>query len=362
MALEAGVPMIERWRASSGPIPTVLRIDVEPDENQVTPESRSWAGFVAMADAVDRLRPQVEDRSGFPLHPTWFLRLDPDIEHHFGRADFVLECHGGIIDRLRGAGDPLGIHVHPYRWDERRHVTYSDHSDIAWVTHCLGIAAETFEKRFAEPVRRSCQGGYFLSEAVIDASVDLGIEVDVTPEPGLPPRASDPSFGAYANAPSTDYRHWPRRPYYPSRHDISVPAASAAAARPILVVPLSAYDFETALAPLPRRLRNRLRPWRRGHLPLSPWRSWPSPDVYWDLIARAVAEQPAKYVALAIRTDAPASRTHRGVCALLEGLPGHRIGKRLRFVDPLDPEIRRLATTTGGWSGEDAVACRHATP
>ena len=96
----------------------------------------------------------------------------------------MAERHGGVIDRLRRAGDPLGIHVHPYRWNAERRVAYSDHADTAWVTHCLQVAAETFGKCFGEPVRRGCQGGYFLSEAVIDASVALGIEVDVTPEPG----------------------------------------------------------------------------------------------------------------------------------------------------------------------------------
>jgi hypothetical protein len=66
--------------------------------------------------------------------------------------------------------------------------------------------------------------------------------------------------------------------------------------------------------------------------------------VYWDLVSRAVEEQPAKYLAFAIRTDAPDSEISLRVRALLEGLPEHPIAERLRFVDPLGPEIRRLAT------------------
>jgi hypothetical protein len=56
-----------------------------------------------------------------------------------------------------------------------------------------------------------------------------------------------------------------------------------------------------------------------------------------------VDEGPARYVAFAIRTDGPSSDTFRSVGALLEYLPDHPIAERLRFVDPLSPEIRALA-------------------
>lgn len=343
------------------PIPTVWRIDVEPNEFQPGGKSEAWSGFVAMTDVVARLRPRLEDRSGAPLHPTWLLRLDPDIQRCFGRADFVTEHHGPLVDGLRRDGDPLGIHVHPYRWDAERQVTYSDHTDGAWAAHCLAAAADTFERRFGEPTRRSSQGGYYLGEAVVDAAVELGIEVDVTAEPGLPPLTADPSFGAYATGPSTDYRQYPRRPYYPSRRDAGVAAASAEEARPILIVPLAAYDFQTALAPLRRRILNRLRRRPRRHLPLNPWRSWPSPRAYWDLVTRAVEAQAAMYLAFAIRTDAPESATGLRARAVVEALADHPIGKRLRFVDPLGPEIRRLATASGGWSGSPPLPRRRAT-
>ncbi|HEX9418833.1 MAG TPA: hypothetical protein VGA81_07260 [Methylomirabilota bacterium] len=44
-----------------------------------------------------------------------------------------------------------------------------------------------------------------------------------------------------------------------------------------------------------------------------------------------------------MRTDAPTSRAHQRVKSLLEYLPQHPIARRLRFVDPLSPEIRALA-------------------
>src|SRR5262245_24392034 len=128
---------------TSTPIPAVWRIDVEPDEHRPAEGVTDWPGFVAMATAVDRLRPRLEDRAGAPAHPTWFVRLDPDIERVFGTRDFVAARHGEVLERLVRAGDPLGVHVHAYRWDAARRAAFSDYADPEWPTHCLEVAAET---------------------------------------------------------------------------------------------------------------------------------------------------------------------------------------------------------------------------
>lgn len=325
-------------------IPAVWRIDVEPDEHQPEVRQKPWEGFVSIATLVEELRERLASRSGHAVHPTWFLRLDPDIERCFGQVDFVVRRHTELFDRLIGHKDALGIHVHPHRWDEERSVAFSDHADDAWTTRCLTVAAEAFAHCFGEPVRRSSQGGYFLTETVLDAAIAAGVEVDVTAEPGLPPKTADPSFGAYASAPSGDFRGCPRRPYYPSRDRLMAPASSLADGRPILIVPLTAYDYQTALQSWPRRVAKSLLGRPRDHLPLNPWKAWPSPKTYWDLVAQAADDQPARYFAFAMRTDAPGSVTHEMIRRLLEHLPHHPIAERLRFVDPLGPEIRALAT------------------
>ena len=326
------------------PIPAVWRIDVEPDEHQPEVQQKPWQGFVSIATLVEELRERLASRSGHAVHPTWFLRLDPDIERCFGQVDFVVRRHHELFDRLIGHKDPLGIHVHPHRWDGQRSVAFSDHADNAWTTHCLTVAADAFAHCFGEPVRRSSQGGYFLTETVLDAAIAAGIEVDVTAEPGLPPKTADPSFGAYATAPSGDFRDCPRRPYYPSRNRFATPSSSLADGRPILIVPLTAYDYRTALQSWPRRFAKRLLGRPRPHAPLNPWKGWPSPKIYWDLVAQAADDQPVCYFAFAMRTDAPGSVTHERVRGLLEHLPNHPVAERLRFVDPLGPEIGTLAT------------------
>jgi hypothetical protein len=333
------------------PIPAIWRIDVEPDEIPSSSDCFSWNGFIAMDGLVKQLRQLLEDRSGCAVHPTWLLRLDPEIGRSFGQVDFVVARYRGLVDEIIAHGDPLGIHVHYYRWDEQRQIGYSDHADVAWIAHCFNVAAKTFERCFGEPVRRASQGGYFLHDAVVDCAIAAGVEVDVTAEPGLGPLSDDRSFGAYATAPSPDFRNYPRRPYYPSRDALDAPASSSAAARPMMIVPLTAYDYQTALTPWHRRIAKRVVRRPRQHLPLNPFKTWSDPKTYWDLVERAADEGPARYIAFAVRTDAPGSRTHRIVQALLEYLPSHPIARRLRFVDPLSSEIRALASEGMGGIG-----------
>jgi len=70
--------------------------------------------------------------------------------------------------------------------------------------------------------------------------------------------------------------------------------------------------------------------------------------MYWDLVARAADQQPARYLAFATRTDDPGSRSDHNVWELLDSLPDHPIVERLHFVEPLAPEIQVLATPSKG--------------
>ena len=167
--------------------------------------------------------------------------------------------------------------------------------------------------------------------------------MDLTAEPGLAPKEDDISFGAYATGPSGDFRDCPRRPYFPSREALSVPAVSITNRRPLMMVPATAYDHRTALTTWPRRIAKILLRRPRAHEPLNMWKWWPSPKIYWDLVEKAADEQPACYAAFAIRTQTPGTVTDLRVRELLEYLPRHPIAERIHFVDPLGPEIRGIA-------------------
>jgi hypothetical protein len=322
----------------SAPIPTVLRIDVEPDEHQPPVGERPWEGFVAMFDMVEALRRQLSNATGHPVRPTWMIRLDPDIERAFGRTDFPVRRHQDLFNRIGKETDTLGIHVHALRWNTKKGVVFSDHADEAWCTECLRVAASTFQSCFGAPPRVVSFGGGFMRDSLLDAAVDLGIRADVTVEPGLAAKHQDPSFGAYSTAPSGDFVRCPRLPYYPSRMAFDAPATSAEDARPLLMVPLTACDPRPLLKRWCRRLVRRQRP---GYAPLNPWKVWPSPQRFWDLARRAADE--LRYLAFALRTGAPNTDMHRRVSELFDYLPRHPIAKRLRIVDPLSPEVESLA-------------------
>jgi hypothetical protein len=325
---------------SSAPIPTVLRIDVEPDEHQPAAGERPWDGFVAMFDTVEALRRQLSNATGHPVRPTWMIRLDPDIERAFGRTDFALRQHQDLFNRIRKEADTLGIHVHALRWNTKKGVVFSDHADEAWCTECLRVAASTFQSCFGAPPRVVSFGGSFMRDSLLDAAVELGIRADVTVEPGLAAKHQDPSFGAYSTAPSGDFLRCPRLPYYPSRTAFDTPATSIEEARPLLMVPLTSCDPRPILRRVYRRLVRRQRP---GYEPLNPWKIWPSPQRFWDLAQRAADELPAPYLAFALRTVAQNTDMDRRISELFEYLPRHPIAKRLRIVGPLSPDVESLA-------------------
>jgi len=317
-------------------IPAFLCIDVEPDEHAPAINDLQWKGFASIVELVERLREPLAERSGTAPHPTWFFRMDPIVERCFGRLDFAVHRHRDLVEQISARGDYFGIHVHAIRWDEKRSVAYSDYADIGWVRHCVTVAVDTFEQCFGERPKRSRQGGYFFPESVVDTLIEMGVAVDLTAEPGVRPKHHDPSFAAFSTAASTDFSAYPRHPYNPSRSDVGVPAANGADARPLVVIPLTSYDYETAVTPLYHRLVKRLLGRPRGTLPLNPWKPWPDPHTYWDLVSRAIDEGPLPYVAIAIRSDVPGSAPAERVRGILEYLPHHPIADRLGFIDPLN--------------------------
>lgn len=297
-----------------------------------------------MFSRVEKLSGKLEDKSGRSMQPTWLFRMDPDIERCFGRVDFVIHRHGELIDQLQARKHPLGIHVHYYRWNAERAVSFSDYTDGAWATQCCRVAADAFRNSFGSPARIFSSGGYFLTERLLDTALETGVSVDLTVEPGLGPKAADISFGAYATEPSSDFINCPRYPYYPSHKALGVPSSSQKDSRPILIVPMTAFAYPYALKSWRHRAVHRLLGRPRPHRPLSLWRKWPSPKIFWDLVERAVSEQSVPYVAFATRTDDPRSESYKNVWDLLNYLPDHPLAERLDFVDPLGVEIQALAT------------------
>jgi len=320
-------------------IPVVWCVDVEPDATVPTAGERRWTGFDDMVDTVARVRPALEARTGAPVRVAWFLRMDPMVSDIYGRADHVVEEHAECFDRLATAGDPIGLHVHPYRFDPERAVWYSDHTDLDWARYCITTAGASFTATFGRAPTTLRMGGYYLPSAVVDALVEQGVRVDLTAEPGRGPMSKDTSHGAFATEPSTDFRPFPRQRYRPSTADLSIPATNAADARALTLVPLTAYDTRSHLLPRYRAVARRVV--RRGvrYEPLNPWRTWPSPQWFWDCATKAAKQVGGDHLAFATRTLAASDPNAANQEHVLEGLVDHPLVTRLRFVDPLDLEL-----------------------
>jgi hypothetical protein len=329
----------------NGVIPAIFRIDIEPNEH-LQPEAgddmQEWSGFVDTVEMVETLRGPLADIAGAAFNPNWFVRFDPEIERRYGRADAAFFLHREQFDKLAARQDPIGIHVHLHRWDCEKNVTFSDYGSSAWANYCLEFSSDVYAKCFDQPVRRTSQGGYFISEDIINTLVKLGIEADISLEPGLPAKMSDISIGEYASAPSTDFKAYQRTPYFPSTSNMAVPCKSELDKRPILLVPLTSYDYSYALSTWYNKLAKSILRRPRSYLPLSPWKEWPSPEVYWNLVSKALGEMEKPYFAFAMRTDNPNAYTFKQTKALLEHLPKHPIAKKLHFVDVLDDSIAKL--------------------
>jgi hypothetical protein len=324
-------------------IPALLEIDVEPDQASLEVGVRTWTGFVSIVEFIEGLRAPLADRSGVEPHPTWLFRMDPAIEHCFGRADFAMHHHGASADRVLASGDPLGIHVHPHRPEPENGYVVTDHSDSQWAAHCVKSAARAFEQTFGEPPRRSSVAR-FTPEPVVDALVDAGVQVDSSVEPGLAPIPEDRGFGEHVVGISTDYRGFPRHPYRVSRQGFGVAATSEDDARGLVEVPRTTYDYRAALARLRSRLKTKVL--RRGApLPLNLWEGVVEPMAYWDFVSRAIDESPVPYVALALRSDQPERPSNQTVRTVLTALTRHPLSKRLTIVDPVViAELGQVAT------------------
>lgn len=319
--------------AVDGRVPIVFGVDVEPD---VRPTSATdpigLDGFAACIEWLEGLRTRFEDVTGRPVTYSWFLRMDPQIEVLAGSPDALAIAARPQLDRLRAAGDTIGLHTHAGRWDPDAGEFIVDHGDPDWVAHCIRTAFGTYERVFGEPCRSHRFGDRWESPAALDLLASLGTAVDLTREPGKPrtPRV-DLSARATGEVPS-------------SLHMRSVPTRHGET--PMSTLPLTAGDPGPAL-PLPIRLARRIRFAGQTLIrPLTIYRSYRSPDAYWDVVERVVDDQPVPYVALVVRSDLPLTPQIDFAKPIMEALVGRPFARRLRFTAPADLVAEQASQAT----------------
>src|SRR5262245_40627674 len=72
-------------------IPIVACIDVEPDEREIDTVAKDWCGFEQLTRFLGTFRDRLEQATQAPARFSWFLRIDPQIEHTYGVSWWVVE-------------------------------------------------------------------------------------------------------------------------------------------------------------------------------------------------------------------------------------------------------------------------------
>ena len=318
-----------------GRVPVILCIDVEPDPRLVSRDAPGpWLGYESTHAAMASLRPRIEAVSRSAVHFNWFLRMDPQIAEPYGSATWIVDRYRSYLEDVEQHGDALGVHPHPFRWLAAEQTWLHDYGNQAWVEECLGMSLESFRRAFGRPCRLLRFGDHWLNTATVNRAERLGVECDLTLEPGAAardtPMPGEPTTGSFP-----DYYRVPRAPYVPSETDFRQPRR--APGRTIRMIPLTAGHLRLGARPRAhlRRLRaNGLRHWRQS-TPLSMWQRWRAPDAFGAMITRALAAQRRPYLALAFRTDTNAEFV-AAVDDCLRALLAHPAASRFMFCTPLE--------------------------
>jgi hypothetical protein len=226
-------------------IPILIAIDSEPNHRLVDPKVRKdWTGFEKTYEFFTEFRPRFEAAIDTPVHFSWFLRMDPQIAHVYGSSDWVIKRYSEIIRLLEIAGDDLGLHTHPWRWDEPSNNWIADFGSQEWINHCVEMSFRTFQETFGRGCQSFSFGDHWMNEETSHLLEKLGVCFDFTPQPGLTRvDLEDPHTGSFP-----DYAHLPRHAYRPSRNNFITPASRDP--RGLWVIPLSTGSTDWAVTSL----------------------------------------------------------------------------------------------------------------
>jgi hypothetical protein len=199
-------------------IPIIACIDVEPDEREIdSTAAKDWQGFEELTRFLGTFRPRLEQATRAPARFSWFLRMDPQIEHTYGLSWWVAKRYRDALATFESAGDEIGLHVHAWRWDQDAARWISDHGDQGWIAHCVHVALDGYHAAFGRPCRSFRYGDHFMNNETMNALEDLGIQFDLTLEPGVKAIPGKP--GELHTGSLPDYTNTPTWPYQPSRTD-----------------------------------------------------------------------------------------------------------------------------------------------
>ena len=160
---------------------------------------------------IEELRRRLAERTAAPVVLNWFLRIDPQIEATWGRADHVVRAVPELLDTITTHGDYAGIHTHLWRWNPQARDWMNELHDETWMQRCLDMAITGYETAFRRPPEACRFGDRWSSDAAMRALQRRGIRYDLSMEPGRP--AEPPPGDRRATGALPDTRAARRVPY-----------------------------------------------------------------------------------------------------------------------------------------------------
>ncbi len=307
-------------------------VDCEPDQRETTPGCPApWAGFQGFYGYLSEQRPHLSARTGAPCRFSWFWRMDPQIELTYGRSDWAVRSYGRAIAETRESGDETGVHVHAWRWEPALRRWIADLADRDWVEHCVRLSLSQFKQSFGEPCRLFRFGDGWLDDPTVELIERLGIEVDLTLEPGWAERpflvASELSTGLIP-----DRRRIPRRPYHPSTSDFRKPDRRGESR--LWMLPVSTGRIARRMPRLSQFAA--VKAWLAGpQSPLDQLNLGMEHEDFMTIFDQAVSTGARPYAAICVRTDVGSNdglmqRVRQNLFGILE----HRLAGSFVFTDP----------------------------
>jgi len=179
---------------------------------------------------------EVSQQEKVPL--SWFPRADPQVAIANGDASWALKEFAREWQRVSDAGDEIGLHMHPWRWNEAEGWWSQDHGDEDWVCDCLHSSLAAYRKHFGETPSSYRGGDRFLSQAVVEILEAEGVLVDLTLE--RMPAVQRLVEAEHGSGSIPDGTTIPSRAYRPSANDFK--QADAKKSKGLGMLPLTAYE------------------------------------------------------------------------------------------------------------------------
>ncbi|HKP89495.1 MAG TPA: hypothetical protein VJT75_05915 [Thermoleophilaceae bacterium] len=211
-----------------------VSLDLEPENRAGTDGPEPWRGSERMArEFVPPLRRGLSEITGAPVGFTWGLRMDEQITRTYGSPTWAAEQFRDDLDALVGEGDQIGLHVHPWRWDDELDRWIVDHRP-EWAARCVNYGLDAYEDAFGRPARSFRAGDGAMSGAMLEALGARGVTVDTTLEHGA--TQWKPFAGETVQGQPFDSWSVPATPYRSSAS--AFPAPDPASDADPLLVPL----------------------------------------------------------------------------------------------------------------------------